>query len=329
MIPDIPTAQTASADPRTTLACELATLLGGGQAWLARDGSRAARQAMAALARPGASVLIDEACDAIVHHAARFATPRVIRYAHLDAGSMLELGRQLRRDAPQGADGLPPDLLVVTQSLFPDDSCTPRMAPLRAACDELGARLLVDLTHDLGVLGPRGTGHLGMQRALRRVDAITAQLGSHGGLAMRRVAWAAPVHEMPPSDALELLEALGRVRGDEGQLMRNDLMSRVRGLRSALEAAGLVCLGHPSPWVVVELPEEIGTLAAAWLQDHGEAAERIAAPRAPAGVLRLRLPVHAGDSDDVVALRAARVVEAVQQAQAHLSGQSLAQRRRA
>src|SRR4028118_628414 len=61
---------------------------------------------------------------------------------------------------------------------------------LQAICHEWGATLLVDVAHDFGALGPRGTGSVGAQQMLGKVDlvmgAFSKTFASNGGFLATR-----------------------------------------------------------------------------------------------------------------------------------------------
>ena len=75
--------------------------------------------------------------------------------------------------------------MLVTESLFSMNSDTPDIVALQDLAHEFGATLLVDVAHDLGCLGPDGTGHIGLQGMLGKVDLVMGSFsktfGSNGG----------------------------------------------------------------------------------------------------------------------------------------------------
>ncbi len=80
--------------------------------------------------------------------------------------------------------------MIVTESLFSMDSDTPDIAGLQALANEFGATLMVDVAHDLGCLGADGTGHIGMQGMLGKVDLVMGSFSktfaSNGGFVASR-----------------------------------------------------------------------------------------------------------------------------------------------
>jgi glycine C-acetyltransferase len=56
-------------------------------------------------------------------------------------------------------------ILVITESVFSMDSDGPDLGRIQSLASEYGATLLVDAAHDLGAMGPDGTGRLGRIRS--------------------------------------------------------------------------------------------------------------------------------------------------------------------
>src|SRR5258707_4649208 len=109
---------------------------------------------------------------------ANAATNNVHLFRHLDNEYCRNILTRIRaKDKENG-------ILVVTEGLFSMDSDTPDLARLQALCHEFEATLVVDVAHDLGCLGERGRGHIGVQNMLRKVDIVmgsfSKNFASHG-----------------------------------------------------------------------------------------------------------------------------------------------------
>ena len=124
-------------------------------------------------------VLVDQLAHASLRQGANAATRNVALHRHLDTGHVRELLAAIRaRDTENG-------ILVVTEGLFSMDADCPDLPLMQHLCREYNATLLVDVAHDLGALGPNGTGSLGQQAMLGKVDlvmgAFSKTFASNGG----------------------------------------------------------------------------------------------------------------------------------------------------
>jgi glycine C-acetyltransferase len=77
--------------------------------------------------------------------------------------------------------------MVVTEGIFSMDGDSPDLKTLQGACREYDATLVVDVAHDLGAVGPGGTGTLGLQGLVGKVDLVIGScskvFASNGGFA--------------------------------------------------------------------------------------------------------------------------------------------------
>ena len=204
------------------------------------------------LIRPYDYVVMDNLAHACLQQGANAATQRVLRHGHLDIEGARKHLQQIRaEDASAG-------ILVVTEGLFSMDSDMPRLDALQAACREYGATLFVDVAHDLGALGPGGTGALGAQNLLGKVDlvmgAFSKTFASNGGFlasgsaaAMQYVqlfggSWTFS-NAISPIQAAVVLEALRIVASPEGAELRARAMTAIHAMRDAFSGHGMTCLG--------------------------------------------------------------------------------------
>jgi 7-keto-8-aminopelargonate synthetase-like enzyme len=97
------------------------------------------------------------------------ATHNVHRVRHLSTDAFV---RQLRRIRATDTDNA---ILVVTEGIFSMNGDSPDLAALQTACHEYDATLLVDSAHDLGAVGPGGSGTVGLQGLLGKVDLVIGQ----------------------------------------------------------------------------------------------------------------------------------------------------------
>lgn len=286
-------------DLKNHLQCSAVTLFPTG--WAAGFGS------MSALIRPSDHVVMDQFSHNCLVSGATYATKNVHRFRHLSEESCRAIVSRIRKRDPRAG------ILVVTEGLFSMDSDVPDFGRLRSICDEYEAFLLVDIAHDLGALGPQGTGMLGEKGALHLPDFIVGSFSksfsSNGGfLASRR----REIHQyvkyyansytfsnaLSPVQSAIVLEALKVIRSSEGDLLRSTLIQRVTRFRQALMEGRLPAGGSPSPIVPVDLVSAaVARLTAKLSLATGCLVNLVEYPAVSVGVGRLRLQCMATHSE--------------------------------
>ena len=129
------------------------------------------------------------------------------------------------------------------------DGDSPGSGVLQTACREYDATLLVDVAHDLGAVGPGGTGIMGLQDLLGKVDLVIGSFSkvfaSNGGFVSTSstaiseyLRAGAPSrtfsNALAPPQCATVLSALGIVRSSEGEVLRQNLRGVVQFLRETL-----------------------------------------------------------------------------------------------
>jgi glycine C-acetyltransferase len=205
--------------------------------------------------------------------------------------------------------------MVVTEGLFSMDSDTPNIEGLQELCHEFNATLVVDVAHDLGSLGD-GTGHIGLQGMLGKVDLVMGSFSktfaSNGGF----VACKSPhlreylrfystpgtfSNALSPVQAAIILKAFEIVESAEGADLRQKLMNNILDLRSKLQGAGMEVYGEPSAIVCVKMGGEgLARLVSRRLPDLGLIANLVEFPAVPKGHARFRMQVMAGHTAENV-----------------------------
>lgn len=303
----------------TSIALEeaLADFLGTEEAILFPTGWAAGFGVITGLVRSSDYVVMDALSHACLQTGARAATRNVVPHRHLDLDDARAKLAAIRAKAP-GAG-----IMLVTESLFSMDSDTPDIAALQALAHEYGATLMVDVAHDLGNLGPDGTGHIGLQGMLGQVDLVMGSFsktfGSNGGFVATRsravkeyLRFYAPSctfsNALSPAQAATVMRALEIVRSPEGRALRDKLMANVLHLRSEVASRGLETYGDPSAIVCVATGDEaLARLTARELPSLGLLANLVEFPAVAKGQARFRLQVMAGHSTAEVETAAACV----------------------
>jgi glycine C-acetyltransferase len=281
----------------------LAKMLGVAHVVLFPTGWAVGYGVITALIRAKDHVVLDQYAHNCCVEGATAATRNVHRVRHLSTEAVV---RQLRRIRATDAENA---ILVVTEGIFSMNGDSPDLAALQTACREYEATLLVDVAHDLGAVGPGGTGIVGLQGLLGKVDLVIGSFSkvfaANGGFACTSstaigeyLRAAAPSrtfsNAISPPQCAAVLKAVEIVRSAEGELLREQLSKVARVLREALAPSGIACLGTPGPLVPVLLGREaVGRITAALCFDRGVFANLIEYPAVSVGACRLRMQVMA------------------------------------
>lgn len=262
------------------------------------------------LVRPGDHILIDQLAHACLMQGARAATPNHHFYRHNSVDDLRARLAGIRAKDKRHA------ILVVTEGLFSMDSDSPDIAAMQAVCREYGAVLMVDVAHDLGATGPGGTGQLGLQDMLGKVDLVMGSFSktfsSNGGfLATRDLSVRQYVsiyggshtysNALSPVQAGVVLEAMKIVRSEEGDRLRARSKANIDYLRALFTSNGLNCLGDPSNVVPVSVGDEVvAKRTSRFLEENGLLANLVEFPAVARGAARFRFQVMASHTDEQI-----------------------------
>ena len=306
------------------LEMELADFLKMEHSLLFSTGWAAGYGVITGLVRKNDHVVIDRLIHNCLSQGANAATQKVHPVNHLDKDAILKKLISIR--ATDQKNGI----LVVTEGLFSTDADTPDIAKIQEMCREYNAVLLVDVAHDLGSLGPGGTGSLGTQGMLGKVDIVMGSFSktfaSNGGFVATNKASMkhylkiyCPTHMF--SNGISQVQcavvnkALQIVRSDEGELLRSKLMKAITSLRSSFERFGISCIGSPSPIVPVPLGDEmIAMITAYQVFRRGVFANIVEFPAVARGNARFRMQVMAGHSEEQTRKAAQIIAESLNEA---------------
>ena len=281
--------------------------------------------AIKGLIRPSDHVVMDGLSHACLQEGAYSATPNVYLHGHLNLNSIRRHLKRIREKDTENA------ILVVTESLFSMDSDTPDLPALQNLCHEYGATLLVDVAHDLGSIGPGGTGFIGEQGMSGKIDIVMGSFSktfaSNGGfVSCNSVAVkqylkfygcsATFSNALSPVQAATVTKAFEIVRSERGQHLRSVLMERVEQLRNALTVTGLRCKGSPSAIVPVLVGDEaLARLVSRRLPGLEIIANLVEYPAVAKGDARLRIqmmPTHSLENVQALATRLRTAIEFAQ-----------------
>lgn len=267
------------------------------------------------LVRSHDHIVMDALSHACLQTGAQAATRNVHLHRHLDVDHVREKLIAIRANDRDAA------IMIVTEGLFSMDSDTPDIAALQTLAHEYGATLMVDVAHDLGNLGPDGTGHIGAQGMLGDVDLVMGSFsktfGSNGGFVASNkraikeyLRFYSPSctfsNALSPAQIATISTSLGIVRSDEGAALREKLMRNILSLRDQVRERNMEVYGDPSAIVAVKAGDEaLARLTALEMPKLGLLANLVEFPAVPKGQARFRLQVMAGHAEDEIDAAAA------------------------
>ncbi len=283
-------------------------------------------------------IVIDALAHACLQTGAQAATRNVSLFRHNNLEHCRDRLKDIRRRDVNGG------IMIVTEGLFSMDSDTPDIMALQDLAHEYGATLMVDVAHDLGCLGEDGTGHIGIQNMLGKVDLVMGSFsktfGSNGGFVATNsravkeyLRYYSPSctfsNALSPAQVATIAKALDIVESDEGKALRGDLMRNIHDLRQGLKARGMDYYGDPSAIVAVKTGDEaLARMTSRALPEMGLISNLVEFPAVGKGLARFRLQVMAGHTDFEIAAAADRLQAAMQLAQSRLdAGFDVAQQR--
>lgn len=296
----------------TTLAHTLETTLAQfyktGATLLFNSGYDANLGLLACLPQRGDILLTDELIHASMIDGARLSYATRHRFRHND---LTDLSEKLEASTNQ-TDG---QVFVAVESVYSMDG---DLAPLREICDlcdHHSAALIVDEAHATGVYGPNGEGlvvALGLQdRVLARIHTFGKALGVHGaaitGPTVLRdylINFARPFiysTALPPHSLLAIDCAHQHLQTHPKT--RQQLHDRVRHFRQriAQQLPGSVWTDSTSPIQCLILPgNENARRVANTAQQAGFDVRAILSPTVPAGQERLRICIHATNTETAI-----------------------------
>jgi glycine C-acetyltransferase len=275
-----------------------------------------------ALVRPHDYVVLDALAHDCLQHGARSSTGSVSLFAHNDPSSLYKRLARIRRSDPEAA------ILVVTESLFSMDSDHPDFRQILAACHEHDAYLMVDVAHDLGLLGPEGRGVLAEQEVLKEVDFLIGSFSktfaciggffaSHSKAASYYVRGFSGSYTFSnyliPAQVAAVKAALGIIRSEEGNTLRDATLRSAELMREQFEERGVEVLGRISSMVLPMIgPESTARMAYRRCLEEGIILNNIEFPACRRGQARFRLQVTPRHTDSQLQRAVSVVAEALQ-----------------
>jgi 7-keto-8-aminopelargonate synthetase-like enzyme len=273
-------------------------------------------------------VVMDALAHSCLQTGAAAATQNVVLFRHLDNEHCRQRLQAIRAKDPMGG------IMLVTESLFSMNSDTPDLKAMQEMADEFGAILVVDAAHDLGNLGPGGTGHIGAQGMLGKVDLVMGSFsktfGANGGFVATHsrevkeyLKFYSPSctfsNALSPIQTAVVTKALDIVESAEGQMLRDKLMHNIVSLREQIRARGMDVYGDPSAIVCVMTGDEtLARMTSRELPGLGLISNLVEFPAVAKGQARFRLQVMAHHTPEQLTAAADRMQTAMAIAQRRL-----------
>jgi 8-amino-7-oxononanoate synthase len=260
-------------------------------------------------------LLIDADSHASIYDASKLSTAEVIRFRHNDPQ---DLAHRLRR-----LKGRPGNRIIVTEGIYSMLGDTAPLREIAAVKREMGAWLIVDEAHSLGILGAHGRGLCEAAGVEDDVDFVVGtfskSLGAVGGFATSNV----PEFDLlrvvcrpymftaslPPAVIASVIAALGRISTDSSLGAR--VLANCRRLYAGLAQAGFELGPEPNPIVAVKMPDR-ETATRFWnrLIDRGIYVNLALPPATPASLSLIRSSISSAHTEAQID-RAVAVMTAV------------------
>ncbi len=248
-------------------------------------------------------IFSDELNHASIIDGCRLSKPRErMVYAHRDHAD-LEAKLEANRDADAR--------WVITDGVFSMEGAVADLAGLVEVCKRHDARLIVDDSHGVGVLGRTGRGTVEHCGVLGEVDIITGTLGKAlGGGAGGYVAGSKALIELleqrarpslfsnalPPTVACSAKRAIELVQRDT--VLVDRLRSNIARIRTGLADLGFECQDSPTAIIPIMIGDEAEAIRKSErLLELGVWVVAFGYPVVPKGKARLRVQVSAALTD--------------------------------
>jgi 8-amino-7-oxononanoate synthase len=300
-------------DIHDELVSELARFIGKEDALIFSTGYQTNVGTVSALVNRDDILIMDERNHASLVDGAILSRATLVRYRHNDTRS-LEQMLQKYADKPK---------LVVTDSLFSMEGTTIDLPEIIRLVKQYGARLMLDESHAIGVIGPSGRGVAGHFGLTGDVDIImgtfSKSFASIGGFVagdhkiLDTLKHTARSHifsaSLPPASVAAVLAAIRII--DEEPERRMNLIKNAGFLAEGLKDLGYRTSYHGSAIIPVYCGNELLALSAFHkLLEEGVFVNPVTSPAVPKNQEMLRVSVMATHDESMI-LRALEVFKRV------------------
>jgi len=255
---------------------------------------------LASVPQRGDTIIYDQLSHASVRDGLRLSMARSFAFAHNDLD---DLDKKIKRAAGR--------IFVVTESVFSMDGDMAPLAGISALCEKHDALLIVDEAHATGVVGEKGEGlvqHLGLEdKCFARVHTFGKALGGHGAIIAGSLVLRDYLVNFSRPFIYTTAVPAATVLATAAAYALFPLMHKERSVLNFLtalfkeQAAGCMLCDSQTPIQGVIIPgNEKVRAAAASLQANGLDVRAILYPTVPKGSERLRVVLHAFNTEEEV-----------------------------
>jgi 8-amino-7-oxononanoate synthase len=281
---------------------QIADFFGRRSAMVFTTGYQANLGLISTLAGRGDHLLIDADSHASIYDASKLSAAEIIRFRHNDPR---DLERRLRR-----LGDLPGSRIIVTEGLFSMLGDTAPLREIAAVKREMGAYLIVDEAHSMGVMGKKGRGLAEAAGVEADVDFVVGtfskSLGAIGGFAVSdlpdfdllRVVCRPYMFtaSLPPAIVASVTASLRRIATDN--LLGARVQANSRRLHGGLAKAGFDIGAEANPIVAIRIENrELAIRFWNALLDRGVYLNLALPPATPASLSLIRSSVSAAHTE--------------------------------
>eukprot|EP00434_Breviolum_minutum_P008756 symbB.v1.2.007717.t1/scaffold479.1/size198797/9 len=311
------------------LETELADFHGAEAALIFNSGFDLNLGLFASLPQPGDVVFFDELIHQSVREGLKLSRANSQQFPHNDVAALRDAITKYQAEA-QKAQMKAPNIIIAVESVYSMDG---HLAPLREFCEVAtwcGGSLIVDEAHGTGAYGPEGRGlvsELGLEsQVFCRVHTFGKALGVHGAAVvgpkvlrdyLMNYAWPLVYSTSLPLHSLIAIRGAYAFMRKEATKRQQILRELIKTFQSRLARLPVeMVLESPSPIQGIIVPGNVACVQVARILRQRFDVLPIRSPTVPAGKERLRIIIHAHNTEEEVnALMDA--VEAAVQAMKH------------
>ena len=289
---------------------ELARFHGAEAALIFNSGFDLNMGLFASVPQPGDVVFYDELIHQSVREGLKLSRGSSRQFRHNDVEALREAIAQCLAEHRQKA----PNIIVAVESVYSMDG---HLAPLRDFCEVVnscGGSLIVDEAHGTGVYGAEGRGlvsELGLEsEVFCRIHTFGKALGTHGaavvGPAVLReylinYAWSLVYSTSLPLHSLAAIRCAYAFLSKEAEARQEILRKLIKTFQSRLaRLPAEMVLDSPSPIQGIIVPGNVECVQVATILRQRFDVLPIRSPTVPAGKERLRIVLHAHNTEEEV-----------------------------
>lgn len=239
------------------------------------------------------TILYDELIHASCRDGIRLSQATARKFRHNEVAHLAELIERSRKDG---------QVFVVTEGRFSMDGDQAPLPKLAAICESLGAHLIVDEAHSIGIDGPQGRGLVTKHGLQAQVFAVVYTYGKAPGYHGAAVAGSERLRDYLINFSRPFIYTTApRPEFWYGLSRVYDILESEQEKRMATLSRLAVHFQQQGPIQIIPLPGNEAVLQAERrLLNAGFLVKGIRSPTVPAGRERLRICLHAFNTEEEV-----------------------------